>query len=107
MAYFVGFALAIAVGLFTTVSGFDRDRSVYPLILVVIASYYGLFAVMGGSFALFWETGVFVAFAFTATIGFRMNLWIVVVALVGHGLLDLHPNNFVRQAGLTVVAHCF
>ncbi len=100
MGYFVGIALAIAVGVFTTVSGFDRDRSVYPLILVVIASYYGLFAVMGGSSALSWETGVFVAFALTATIGFRTNLWVVVVALVGHGMLDWYHDRLIDNAGV-------
>jgi hypothetical protein len=100
MGYFVGIALAIAVGVFLTVSGFDRDRSVYPLILVVIASYYGLFAVMGGSSALSWETGVFVAFALTATIGFRVNLWIVVVALAGHGILDWYHDQLIYNAGV-------
>lgn len=100
MAYFIGFALAIAVGIFTTVSGFDRDRSAYPIILVVIASYYCLFAVMGGSSALSWETGVFVAFALAAIIGFRANLWIVVVALVGHGLLDWYHGQLIDNVGV-------
>ena len=99
MEYFIGFALAIAVGIFTTVSGFDRDRSAYPIILVVIASYYCLFSVMGGRSALSWETGVFVAFALAAIIGFRANLWIVVVALVGHGLLDWYHGQLIDNGG--------
>lgn len=100
MEYLVGSALAIAVGAFIAASGFDRDRSAYPLILVVIASYYCLFAVMEGSSALFWETGVLVAFALSATIGFRMNLWIVVVALAGHGVLDWYHNQLISNAGV-------
>jgi hypothetical protein len=100
MGYFFGITLAIAVGAFTTVSGFDRDRSVYPLILVVIASYYVLFAVMAGSSALAWEAGALVAFALTATIGFRTNLWIVVVALVGHGVLDWYHDQLIDNAGV-------
>lgn len=100
MVYLVGIALAIAVGVFTAVSGFDRDRSVYPLILVVIASYYCLFAILGCGSALFWEMGVFVAFALTATIGFRTNLWIVVVTLMGHGLLDWYHDQLISNAGV-------
>ena len=100
MDYFVGVALAIGVGLFSTVSGFDRDRSLYPVILVVIASYYCLFAVMGGGSALAWETGAFAAFVLAATIGFRTNLWVVVVALVGHGLLDCYHHQLIDNAGV-------
>lgn len=49
MEYFVGIALAISVGFLDTFVGFDRDRSFYPTIMAVIASYYALFAAMGGS----------------------------------------------------------
>jgi hypothetical protein len=100
MEYSIGIALAIGVGVFATVSGFDRDRSLYPVMLVVIASYYGLFAVIGGGSALAWETGVFAAFALAATIGFRTNLWFVVVALVGHGLLDCYHHQLIDNAGV-------
>jgi hypothetical protein len=31
------------------VRGFDRDRALYPTVLIVIASYYVLFAAMSGS----------------------------------------------------------
>lgn len=100
MAYLVGVALALGVGLFTTVAGFDRDRSLYPVVLVVIASYYALFAIMGGGVALGWETGVFTVFALASTIGFRINLWIVAVALVGHGLLDWHHGHLIENSGV-------
>ena len=49
MEYVMGVALGIAVVVFARVVGFDRDRSFYPVIMVVIAFYYVLFAVMGGS----------------------------------------------------------
>lgn len=100
MEYFVGVALALCVGLFTTVVRFDRDRSLYPVILVVVASYYDLFAVMGGSGALGWEIIVSVVFILTAVAGFKTNLWIVVVALVGHGLLDWHHGRLIENAGV-------
>ena len=47
--YLIGVALAAAVAGLATVVGFDRDRSFGPTILIVVASYYVLFAVMGGS----------------------------------------------------------
>ncbi len=49
MAILVGAVLAIGVGLSTAATGMDRDRALYPVMLLVIASYYALFAVMGGS----------------------------------------------------------
>lgn len=100
MEYLIGVALAITVGLFTTIAGFDRDRSLYPVILLVISSYYGLFAIMGGYSALNWEAGIFAAFTLAATIGLRTNLWIVVVALVAHGVLDWYHGKLVENAGV-------
>ena len=49
MAYLVGALLAFAVGGLGTVVGLDRDRAFYPTVMVVIASYYVLFAVTGGA----------------------------------------------------------
>jgi len=85
-----GMALAVAVAIVARLVGFDRDRAFYPLALVVIASYYDLFAVMGGtSSALIEELIAFALFAGAAMIGFRASLWIVAAALVAHGLFDL------------------
>jgi len=42
----VGIALSIAVASFARLVGFDRDRAFYPTVLIVIASYYVLFAAM-------------------------------------------------------------
>ncbi|CAN5379173.1 hypothetical protein BH11PSE5_BH11PSE5_21450 [soil metagenome] len=100
MEYLIGVVLALGVGLFTTIAGFERDRSLYPVVLVVVASYYDLFAVVGGGAALAWEMGVTFAFALAATIGFRTNLWIVVAALAGHGVLDLVHGQFIANAGV-------
>ena len=44
MALLVGALLALAVGLFATVSRLDRDRAFYPTVAIVIASLYCLFA---------------------------------------------------------------
>jgi hypothetical protein len=51
--------------------------------------YYILFAVMGGSVrALILESIVMSAFVCVAVLGFRLNLWLVVVALAAHGVFD-------------------
>ena len=48
--------------------------------LVVIASYYVLFAVMGGSgHAVAVKTLVMTGFLLVALIGFKRNLWLVAV----------------------------
>jgi hypothetical protein len=78
------------VGLLATGVGLDRDRAFYPVVTLVIASYYALFAVMGASTqALVLESLVGTAFLAVAAIGFRRSLWVVVVALAAHGIFDL------------------
>ena len=49
MPYIVGIILSVVVAVVMRYVGFDRDRAFYPTVLIVIASYYVLFAVMGGS----------------------------------------------------------
>src|ERR1700704_2776876 len=44
MEYTVGVALALGISSLATVVGLDRDRAFYPTLMIVIASYYGLFA---------------------------------------------------------------
>jgi hypothetical protein len=45
----IGVILALAVGLLATKVSLDRDRAFYPVVTIVVASYYALFAVMGAS----------------------------------------------------------
>ena len=44
----IGAILALAACGLGVVAGFERDRAFYPVMLIVIASYYDLFAVIGG-----------------------------------------------------------
>ena len=99
--YFVGAGLAIGVAAFARLSGLDRDRAFYPTTLVVIASYYDLFAIMGDEPAsLAIETLVLAAFVCIAVVGFRTNLWIVAGALVAHGLFDLVHGLLIDNTGV-------
>ena len=74
--------------------GLDKDRAFYPTILAVIASYYELFAVIGGApGAMVAEGLVAAAFLVAMVLGFKRSLWIVVGALAAHGALDfVHPD---------------
>jgi len=89
MSAAVGAFLALSVGIFASVSGLDRDRAFYPTVTIVIASYYALFAVMGGSSeALLLELLAITAFIAAAVAGFRYSLWLVAAALLLHGVFD-------------------
>jgi hypothetical protein len=96
VALLIGAVLALAVGILATIVGLDRDRAFYPAVTIVIASYYALFAVMGRSDqALVIESLVGAVFLAVAVAGFRSSLWLVVAALVAHGIFD-----FVRGAAI-------
>jgi hypothetical protein len=101
VALAIGALLAFAVGLFATGLGLDRDRAFYPVVTIVIASYYSLFAVMGDSIhALVLESLVGAVFAAVAVSGFRSSLWLVAVALAAHGIFDLSHGALVSNPGV-------
>lgn len=103
MAFLVGAVLALSVGLSATFLGLDRDRAFYPTVMIVIASYYALFAVMGGSArALAIESIVIVAFVAASIAGFRTSLWLVVAALAAHGLFDFLHGHVIANPGVPV-----
>jgi hypothetical protein len=101
LAYLVGALLAVVVGAAATRLHLDRDRAFYPTILVVIASYYALFAVMGdSSHALLVETPAITVFLAAAAVGFRRSLWLVVAGLAAHGIFDALHNRMITNPGV-------
>jgi len=101
VALLVGVLLAIAVGVMATAVGLDRDRAFYPTVTIVIGSLYALFAVMGASTqALVLESLVGSVFIAGAVWGFRSTLWVVVVALAAHGILDLAHGRVISNPGV-------
>jgi hypothetical protein len=85
--YLIGLILAVAVAGSATAIGLDRERAFYPTVLMVIASYYVLFAVMGASpRTLLIEILVASGFLLFAVLGFKRSLWFAVAAIVGHGV---------------------
>ena len=101
MSFIIGAVLAAAVGLLATIVGFDRDRAFYPTVMIVIASYYVLFAISGGSTdAIVIEIGVTALFAGAAIAGFKRSLWIVVAALAAHGIFDWFHSPIIDNPGV-------
>ncbi|HEY9639622.1 MAG TPA: hypothetical protein V6C57_04020 [Coleofasciculaceae cyanobacterium] len=101
MEYLVGLFLALAVSGSATLFGFDKDRAFYPTVMIVIASYYGLFAVMGGSVqVLLLESIAIAAFWGISVLGFKRNLWLVVGALAAHGIFDFFHGHIVTNPGV-------
>jgi hypothetical protein len=97
----IGLVLALAVSAYATVTRLDRDRALYPVVLAVIASYYVLFAVVGGSArVIVVESLVAGGFVLAASLGFRRGLWIVAAALGAHGVLDLFHARVVANPGV-------
>lgn len=100
MPTFVGLTVALAVAGFARLTGLDRDRAFYPVVLIVVASYYVLFAVMAGGDGLFAELAIFALFATIAVLGFRISLWLVVAGLAIHGTFDFTRHLLIAGRGV-------
>jgi hypothetical protein len=101
MEYLIGALLALSVAGFATVTGFGRSRAFYPTVLIVVGSYYVLFAVMGAPPRVLWTEIAFAGFvSIVATIGFRRNLWLVAAMLFGHGVFDFFHHSIVSNPGV-------
>jgi hypothetical protein len=101
MEYLIGVVAALAISIGASAIGMDRERSFYPTVLAVVATYYALFAVMAGStHALLSEAVPIALFLLAAVTGFRKALWWVVIGLVGHGLFDLLHGHLISNPGV-------
>lgn len=89
MSFIIGFTLALIVCAYLATTRMDRDRAAYSVMVVVVASYYVLFAVQAGdATTVASESLITIVFAVAAAIGFRGSAWLTASALAGHGLLD-------------------
>jgi hypothetical protein len=101
MDYLVGAGLALVVAAFAALTGLDRDRAFYATVLIVVAHYYILFAVMAGSGpALLSESVALAAFVGLAVVGFRTSLWFVAIGLAAHGLFDFFRGGLIANPGV-------
>lgn len=101
MEYAIGIIAAVSVGLFATWIGFDKERCFYPVVLIVIATLYILFAVMAkSSMAMLAEAMPMAVFIAAAGVGFRRTLWIVVAGLALHGVFDFFHHAVITNPGV-------
>jgi hypothetical protein len=101
VAFVVGIAVGLGVGVFATLVGLDRDRAFYPTVMIVIAFYYALFAAMSGSVAVLMSESVPIfLFCLAAVLGFKRSLWFVAAALVAHGVFDFSHRFIITDPGV-------
>jgi len=101
LPYVVGIVLSIGVAVFARCVGFDRDRAFYPAVLIVVASYYVLFAAMSGLVeTVLLESIVMALFVVAAVAGFKGTPWIIVAALAAHGAQDAVHGHIIANAGV-------
>ena len=100
MEYLIGMLLSLAVVALAATMGMDRDRAFYPTVLIVVASYYVLFAAMGGSGrTIVVEIVVASGFLLFAIVGYKISLWLVAIGLVGHGVIDIFHHLVIENPG--------
>jgi hypothetical protein len=107
MEYLISLILALAVAALASAVGFDRERSFYATVLIVVASYYALFAVMGSSHVMGSSQRTLViegvaasAFLLLAVLGFKRNYWLIVAAFVAHGIFDFVHHSIIENSGV-------
>ena len=101
MPYLIGIVLALIVVAFARFVGFDRDKVFYATVVIVVGSYYVLFAAMSQSVhTVVLESVLMMVFVAAAVIGFKSSVWFLVAGLAGHGMLDFVHGSVVTNAGV-------
>ena len=104
MEYIVGITLALFFCAAAAGLGLDRERAFYPAVVMAVASYYLAFAVVDGrGGVMLSEVAIAAVFIVSAVAGFKLNPWIAVVALGGHGVMDAFHHLLVHNAGVPQV----
>ncbi|MCZ8165591.1 hypothetical protein [Silanimonas sp.] len=103
-----GGLLALDVGLSASSFGFDKDRSFYPVILIVVASYYVLAAAIAGSnIAFSSELAVFLVFLGVAVIGSKRRPLLVAAGLIAQGIYEIFHSHIVDNPGVPIWSQGF
>ena len=101
MEYIVGITLALLVCGAAAGLGMDRERVFYPAVAIAVTSYYLAFAVADGRSEVWLsELAIAAAFITAAVLGFKRNPWIAVLALGGHGVMDVFHHLLVHNEGV-------
>ncbi|MGB3725415.1 MAG: hypothetical protein WA981_06585 [Glaciecola sp.] len=88
LAVFIGVVLSLLLIFTAKFTRFDRDVSFYPSILIFIASFYILFAVIAGH-SVIREISISSFFIVLALYGAYKSLFVVGFAIALHGVYDI------------------
>lgn len=103
MEYVVGALGAVALSVFGRISGFEKDRSFYPTVLIVIALLYLLFAAIDGRTSVVMIEALFtLIFCGFAIAGYYRGCHIVAVGIAAHGAFDYLHQFFIEDRGVPV-----
>lgn len=97
----VGAVLAIVLAIGARITRSDQERSFYPTLLIVIATYYVLFAFMSGE-SIVEEIVVAAVFSIVAIAGGKMSPVLVGVGILLHGVFDFLRPLFISNSGVPV-----
>ena len=103
LTFIIGVGLALVLAVFGRLTGYEKDRSFFSTLLIVIASYYLLFAVLDGSVSTILIEITVAAFFYLLAVwgGFRFPL-IVGAGIALHGLFDFMYGYFYVNNGVPV-----
>lgn len=103
MEYIVGALGAVALSIFGRISGFEKDRSFYPTVLIVIGFLYVLFAALDGRGSVVFIESVFaLIFSAIALIGYYKGCRIVAFGIAAHGVFDYVHQFFIEDRGVPI-----
>ena len=103
IAFITGVGLAVVLAIFGKLTGYEKDRSFFPTLLIVIASYYMLFAILDGSVStILIEIAVAAFFIVLAIWGSYQFPLIVGAAIALHGIFDFMYGHFYLNNGVPV-----
>ncbi len=101
MEYFAGIIVAIIIAALASILGFDKDKSFYPVILIIIAVFYVLFAIMSGSIdTIIRESVIAFVFIIVAITGAKKTVFIIAFGLIVHGIFDIFHNQFITNTSV-------
>lgn len=98
-ALVIGAVLAIIMGVAARITHFDIDRSYYATVLIVIASYYVLFAFMAQE-AIIIEIVIASIFAAIAVFGAYRWAPLIGIGIILHGVFDLTHSHLIHNSGV-------
>ena len=103
MEYLVGIVSAVVLAVFSRFSGFEKDRSFYPTVLIVIGFLYVLFGAIDGRMSVVLTELVFaLVFSSIAVFGYSKSCRIVGFGIAAHGVFDFVHALLIEDAGVPI-----